>query len=149
MDTSALNKITSIKGMMQKMAPEQISLVRGIVTCEDPLEITAVNDSKLVIPVTRLIVPQWLTDHKYEAHIGVEAYAGSADAEKKDDTPYSRAPSCAHGDCSITPCADHTYKQDWIIIKNHLREGDAVLMLAFNGGKKYYVLDREEGGDEV
>lgn len=53
---------TSLKQMFQSMIPAGSAILQGTVTKADPLEITAENDSKLIISGNQLIVPWHLTD---------------------------------------------------------------------------------------
>ena len=47
---------TSLKQMFQNMIPAGSAILQGTVTKADPLEITAENDSKLIISGNQLIV---------------------------------------------------------------------------------------------
>lgn len=149
MNMDRLQNSTSIKGIIQSLAPEQVRMMLAEVTGTDPLRVQTRNDDKLIIPANLLVVPEWLTDHKYPAYIQTDAYVSSAEpsddearGRKIDTAPFTRDASCAHVDCSISPCSDHQYKAEWVIIQNHLCVGDVVVLLAFAGGKRYYVLDR-------
>ena len=58
---------TSLKQMFQSMIPAGSAILQGTVTKADPLEITAENDSKLIISGNQLIVPWHLTDYTTHA----------------------------------------------------------------------------------
>lgn len=58
---------TSLKQMFQSMIPAGSAVLQGTVTKADPLEITAENDSKLIISGNQLIVPWHLTDYTTHA----------------------------------------------------------------------------------
>lgn len=147
MKSEQVNQAGSIAGLVRAIAGSAggLRILEGEVIQERPdeIKIRAENDAKLIIPESRLIIPQWLTNHKYEAHILTEMYkTGTWTCEKKDDSKYKRDPSCACPDCSITPCTEHYYKQDWIVLKNRLRAGDKVIMLELSQDERFLVLDR-------
>ena len=52
-----------MKGLFQGLIPPGSAILQGTVTKDDPLEITAANDSKLVISGEQLIVPWHLPDY--------------------------------------------------------------------------------------
>lgn len=146
MNVDRLQNSTSLKGILQMLAPEQISMLLGKVASADPLKVQTLNDDKLVIPKNLLVVPEWLTCHKYRAYIQTDAYEASSEPsndeahDKKIDTPpFTCNVACPH---AAHPCAAHQYKSEWIIIQNHLEVDDIVILLSFGGGKKYYILDR-------
>ena len=58
---------TSLKQLFQGMIPVGSTILQGTVTKDDPLEITAVNDSKLIISGNQLVVPWHLTDYTTHA----------------------------------------------------------------------------------
>ena len=146
MNIDRLNNATSIKGMIQQLAPEQIRMMLGEVISDDPLKVQVKNDEKLIIPKNLLVIPEWLTCHKYKAYIQTDAYMPCA--EPSNDEAHDKQIDTAAFVCNVAcpsgahPCAAHQYKASWIIIKNHLRAGDIVILLGFAGGKKYIVLDR-------
>lgn len=139
MNADKIANATSIKSIIQELAPEQIRLMLGTVVSEGPLKVQALNDDKLTIPEDLLIVPQWLTDHIYPIYIETEWY------EKPDPNMEELGPTfddhCIYP-CSGVPAPKHYYKTTKIKINNHLKTGDMVYMLAFSGGKKYLVIDR-------
>lgn len=146
MNIDRLQNSTSVKGIIQSLAPEQIRMLLAEVTSEDPLTVQTLNDDKLVIPKNLLVVPGWLTCHKYPAYIQTDAYAASGEPgdddahdAKIDTAAFTCNVACPHG---AHPCEAHQYKSEWIIIRNHLRTGDVVVLLAFAGGRRYYILDR-------
>ena len=55
---------TSIKSVIQELAPEQIRVIICEVISEPPnIELQACNDEKLRIPRGLIVVPEHLTDH--------------------------------------------------------------------------------------
>lgn len=60
---------TSLKQMIQEMAPIGPGVVEGTVTNVAPLEITLANDAKMILTANSLIVPEHLTDHVIDANI--------------------------------------------------------------------------------
>lgn len=139
MNIDKITQATSIKTIIQELAPEQIRLLVGTVIAKGPLKIQALNDDKLIIREDLIILPQWLSDHVYKAYIETEAYS-EPDPEKEE----LKDPFTCYYPCTSPQQAapKHYYKQTWIKIKNHLEVGDMVQMLAFGGGRKYYVIDR-------
>lgn len=60
---------TSLKGLFQGLIPEAGGVLQGTVLSASPLKIQAVNDDKLVIPSSLLILPKHLTDYTVKAII--------------------------------------------------------------------------------
>ena len=61
---------TSLKEMLTKLLDVRTSkIVRGKVIDDDPLEIQAENDPRLIITENNCFVPKWLTNHKVEIKI--------------------------------------------------------------------------------
>ena len=137
MNIDKISNATSIKSIIQELSPEQIRLLIGEVIEEGPLKIQAKNDDKLIIREELMILPQWLTDHVYEAYVETEAYE-TPDPDKEE---LGSDFKCTYP-CTGSNAPKHYYKQSWIKIKNHLEVGDTVQMLAFGGGRKYYIIDR-------
>lgn len=75
---------TSLKQMFQSMIPAGSAILQGTVTKADPLEITAENDSKLIISGNQLIVPWHLTDYTTHADymMGIRASCGMKPTRK-------------------------------------------------------------------
>ena len=72
---------TSLKQLFQGMIPVGSTILQGTVTKDDPLEITAVNDSKLIISGNQLVVPWHLTDYTTHAD-----YTMGDKGELRDET---------------------------------------------------------------
>lgn len=121
---------TSIRGMFVEIGKTNASTVlQGTVISTEPLKIQIANDSKLVISELVTVVPWHLTDYETTADIECDAAATI--------------------DSTTTVSAGHTHKLDSfkvinakITIHNALKKGDILDILALNGGKKYYILDR-------
>lgn len=71
----------SLKELFQGLIPPGSAILQGTVTKDDPLEITAANDSKLVISGEQLIVPWHLTDYTTHAD-----YTMGDKGELRDET---------------------------------------------------------------
>lgn len=121
---------TSIHGAIVKMGKSTApALLQGTVIATDPLKIQIANDSKLVISELITVIPWHLTDYETEV-----------DIEWKGETSV---------DSNTTTEAGHAHKlEDFniykakITVRNALKVGDILDILALNGGKKYYILDR-------
>lgn len=60
---------TGLKQMIQNMAPNVPGITEGTVTNVAPLEITLINDAKMILSANSLIVPEHLTDHVINVNI--------------------------------------------------------------------------------
>lgn len=128
---------TGLKALIQGMAPEQVRLIECKVTAPLPdIELEATNDDKLKIKSSLIVVPQWLTDQVYPCYIETEAYTSKN--TKVGEGPFIHDVCAASGHT----CPSHYYKTAWICMHNHLEVDDLVYVLAFNGGRSYYILDR-------
>nr|DAU59625.1 MAG TPA: Protein of unknown function (DUF2577) [Caudoviricetes sp.] len=147
---------TGLKELIQSLMPDMPGIVEGKVTGISPLKITLVNDLKMVLSANSLVVPRHLTD-----------YTISADLRKKDGVLLSRTKnddgehehSGGNHDGHVSGDGEHTHEggehihtlstfellNGQITVHNALKIGDIVYLLPFNGGKKYYVLDRKGG----
>lgn len=54
---------TGLKQLFQSLCPEASSIVEGIVTRVSPLQVTLVNDAKMILSIHSLVLPQHLTDY--------------------------------------------------------------------------------------
>lgn len=54
---------TGLKQLFQSLCPQASNLIEGIVTCVSPLQVTLVNDAKMVLGIHSLVLPQHLTDY--------------------------------------------------------------------------------------
>lgn len=145
MDSERINQADSVAGLIKALAGTctELRFLKGTVISEKPLKIKAENDDKLILQGVRLIIPEWLTDHKYPAYIETDGYETSPMTEVEDSTPFvhQTCATCGH------KCPEHQYKKDWIIIKNHLKEGDKVIMLEAARSEVFLVIDREGDRD--
>lgn len=133
---------TSLKQIIQSMLPDGAAVVEGTVTNANPLEITLTNDAKMILSANSLIVPEHLTNHEMEADIMVEdgaLYAPTGAEDEKGE----------HEHLGIAKSGKHTHELKGfqltggkIILHTGLKAGEIVYLLAYNNGKKYYVLDR-------
>lgn len=70
---------TSIKQMFQKMAGEKTAIVQGVVTSENPLIISLVNDNLMNIPSSLLVVPEHLTNRRINVKVTMSNVSGKTD----------------------------------------------------------------------
>ena len=153
---SAIRDFTSLKGMLQGLAPDAGGVLQGKVTSADPLKIQVANDDKLELSGNNLVVPRHLTD--YDAKIDIQLGGGTIDSKTKKDGAHPHGTSGTHGGHTGGSGAhEHpdtegahvnfleTFNVSGATIKvyNALNVGDVVYLLSYNEGKKYYVLDRE------
>lgn len=111
---------TSLKQLLQGIQVKDMTLLQGKVIQESPLKIQAVNDEKLIITKEIAIVPRHLTDYTATCDVWLGS-TGTIDSITQTDGKHS------HGG---------------VTIYNALKAGEMVHLLAFDSGKKYYVLDR-------
>lgn len=140
---------TSLKQLFQGMIPVGSTILQGTVTKDDPLEITAVNDSKLIISGNQLVVPWHLTDYTTHAD-----YTMGDKGELRDETYTKMDGGHIHNDSRGDPTTNvkhkhyleklNAYKMT-LKVYNHLQKDDIVYLLSLNNGKVYYVLDRVAG----
>lgn len=103
---------TSLKGLFQSLIPDAEGIFQATVISVSPLKVQAINDAKLIIPESLLIVPpRFSDDYVFEAEFATPSYS-----------------------TDFVPCK--------MIIKNALKVGDKVHLYSFDKGNKYYVLDR-------
>ena len=145
----------SLKELFQGLMPPGSAILQGTVTKDDPLEITAANDSKLVISGEQLIVPWHLTDYTTHAD-----YTMGDKGDLRDETYTKMDGGHQHVDSrgGSTTIVKHkliltkkdceeklnAYKMT-LKVYNHLQKDDLVYLLSINNGKLYYVLDRVAG----
>lgn len=134
---------TSLKQMFQEMMPEGAGVVEGTVTRESPLQITLTNDAKMVLSQNSLILPDWLTDAERTIDIMLNDGNIYADTSLKEDDGSHQHDELTNKDGSHQhSLRDFNIHGATMVIYNHLKMGDIVLLLSFNGGKQYYILDR-------
>lgn len=108
-----MSEMTSIKQLIQGMQRDSIDIITGTVKSVMPLQIGLTNDQKMIINANMVTVPQYL-----------KAYTQNADLEFDwPDLP-------AHASVKIR-------------YDNSLKVNDSVVMLSYNYGKNYFILDRE------
>lgn len=110
---------TSIRQLIAQIsqgAQQSAEVVQGTVTNASPLKITLLNDAKIVLSSTDLIVPKHLTTYTVFADIT--------------------------GGTVTNTVLSHNHNNVTLTINNSLKAGDKVHMLVFNNGKKYFVLDK-------
>lgn len=130
---------TSIKQMMQKMAPDGAGIVEGTVTNASPLEITLTNDAKMILSANSLIIPEHLTDHEIEADIMMDEGVLYAPTETDGEHEH---PGIGKSGKHVHELKGFQLTGGKIILHTGLKAGEIVYLLSYNNGKKYYVLDR-------
>lgn len=148
---------TSIKGLFQGLIPDACGVIQGTVTSVSPLSIRVVNDEKLTLNASILIVPKHLTD--YTATVDIVQGKGSVNSKTATDgghthkyngnTENGGEPDHNHGYKGTTEEAKHSHSlasfniyKATMTVYNALKVGEKVHLLSFDNGKKYYVLDR-------
>ena len=102
----------SLKGLFQSLIPESEGIFQATVISVSPLKVQAINDAKLIIPETLLIVPpRFSANCTFEVSLAIPSYS----------TDYTN--------CKMT-------------FNNALKVGEKVHLLSFDKGNKYYILDR-------
>ena len=134
---------TSLKGIFQEMVPPGATVLQGKVIATGPLKIQITNDDKLVIGESITIVPWLLTDYTTTVDISIgngsisgqtAAVGGHTHSTPDGDT--GSAGGHSHGIVNVT------HSGVTMTVHNALKVGDTVHVLAFDDGKKYFVLDR-------
>lgn len=119
----------SIKAAFQGLIPDGAAVQQAIVIKKTPLEIKMENDDKLILKENLLIVPRHLTEYKTKIDLKI------ADEGNVTGTAIG-----SEGTSQINTFELIKYE---MTVYNQLELGDIVYVLSFNGGKKYYILDRE------
>ena len=117
-----------MKELFQGMKPPGSAILQGTVTKDDPLEITAVNDSKLIISGNQLVVPWHLTDYTTHAD-----YPMGDKGELRDETYTKMDGGHIHNDSRGGPTTNvkhkhyleklNAYKMT-LKVYNHLQKDD-------------------------
>ena len=97
-----------------------------VISAPPNLKVKVKNNSKLAIPKELLVVPQKLTDYTLQCFINVDSLEASSS-------------SITLGAVSLNNI--NTAGAD-ITIKNSLKIGDKVMLVSFEGGQRFYILDR-------
>ena len=139
------NQQTSLKGILQGMAPKEIAIVEGVVVKASPVAIQLTNNPKMVASGQNLIVPRHLTD--YRSRISIDQCSSpmltSKTATEKPHT-HSNPEGGRTGEGEAHSHTLDSFKIGLVgcTIHNALAVGDKVSMLSLENGKQYYVLDR-------
>lgn len=148
---------TSIKGLFQGLIPDACGVIQGSVTSVSPLAIRVVNDDKLTLNASILIVPKHLTNYTATVDIvqgrgtvnGATAKDGGHAHDYSGNTDDGGEPSHGHGYDGTTEQTKHSHNlasfniyKATMTVYNALKVGEKVHLLSFDNGKKYYVLDR-------
>lgn len=147
------NTPTSIKGMLQALQGKGAGVLQGTVTQANPLKIQVDGDDKLLLTAPILVVPRHLSD--YTTACDIHLNDGAIDSVTRNDGAHDHGPSGGHSQYSGSGIHSHTSEGPHIHhqatfnitgatikVHNALKLGEKVHLLAFNDGKKYYVLDR-------
>lgn len=123
---------TSIKQFIQGMQVKDMELHEGVVVSPDPLQIKLVNNEKMVLDKDILVVPEHLTDHSIEVSLQV----GSDKATLDLDTQALPENYTGYFMKNLN------LPKGILTLKNHLVKDEKVMLLSYNNGKMYYILDR-------
>lgn len=129
----------SIKQLIQQItATEDGSVIEAKVIGVGPLKVQATNDAKLILNEASLVVPRHLTDYTTTATYTLGK--GSIDSITEGDGSHGGHVSGdgKHNHHLVT----YTLTKGTITVHNALKIGEVVYLLRYNGGKKYYILDR-------
>ena len=105
-----------------------MGVITGVVTSENPLAIQADGDDKLLLNHRIIEVPRHLTDHD----VTVDISGGTVTGE----TAAGGDPSHTHGLAKLSD------GKATMRVYGALKRGEAVYLLSYNHGKKYFVLGR-------
>ena len=132
----------SIKSLIQSFTrSEDGSVFEAKVIAVDPLKVQASNDDKLILNAGSLVVPRHLTD--YTTQMTYTLAGGTLDSETCNDGAHG---GHLGGDgAHINHLRTFTLTKGTMTVYNALKVGETVYLLRYNGGKKYYILDRKEG----
>jgi len=97
-----------------------VGVMEGDVVSAPPnLKIKLKNNSKLVIPKELLVVPEHLTTHSKICDI-----------------------SCSNVSTSLENFSNFNANGASVTFKNALKSGDKVMLISFEGGQRFYIMDR-------
>ncbi len=122
--------MNSLREAIKRMVERNTELLQGIVISESPLKIQAVNDSKLIITDISAIIPRHLTD--YETAVNLEKNVGTPVLDVIIGENISLD---THENGKV-------YQQLKFKVRNSLKKGEKVHILAVQNGKKYFILGR-------
>ena len=144
---------SSLKGLFQGLVTKDCELLVATVISITPIRLQIANDEKLIVGPASVIVPKHLTD--YEINMTIKLADGTIDSITEGDGTHSHSGG-SHGG-HISGSGSHTHSGDGthlhhlvtfvldggtILLRDGLKVGDRVHVLALNGGKLYYILDR-------
>lgn len=121
---------TSLKQLIQDMAPNDITIIIGTVISEAPFKIETANDDKMVVSENVLTIPPHLSSYTVQADITGGNITGES------NTSGAGISSHSHDISSLS------FKSTNLVIHNSLKKGDKVYMLVLNNKKSYYILDK-------
>lgn len=124
-------KATSLKQLFQQMIPETIGLTVGLVIKTDPIIIQVINNPKMILSGSNLVIPKHLSNYKTQISFDNPNIKNLVKPYSLDDVPGA--------DYKLT-FQEPTINE--VTIYNALKKGEKVYLLRFNGGELYYVLDR-------
>ncbi len=143
----------SLKGLFQGLSTKDCELLVGTILSVSPIRLQIENDEKLIVGPASVIVPKHLTD--YEINMTIQLAGGTINSVTEGDGNHSHSGG-SHGG-HISGSGTHTHSGDGthphhlvtftldggtILLRDGLKIGDRVHVLALNGGKLYYILDR-------
>lgn len=139
---SGLVEIIKLAASEANEAGKPINLVYGTVLTEEP-KLSIKITEQITLNDKQLIVPERLTDHVIEMTVD---HFTENDAFMNG----SHTHSCPDGGTdggNLNTTHKHAYKgrKKWLW-HNKLLTGQKVILLRVQGGQKYFVLDRMEGG---
>lgn len=161
-DIEAQNFINAIKKMMNQNKPN--TMIYGIVKTVDPLSIDIGNG--IILPKEFLFLGQMCRPHKVKIphthEYNGETENSSATSIATDPTLTQKGDLSYSGQGTLTEVSGHKHDikeqvtedvhkegtdyEDYVIIEIEpaLKQGDTVLMFAFNDYQKFYVAERIE-----
>jgi len=148
---------TSLKELLQGIAPEAMTIIQGKVISSSPLEIQALNDDKHIINKNLICLPRHLSTYKTTVDIALGSGTINSVTRSGQGT-HPHGSSGEHGG-HVSGDGSHSHPDSEgshvhnvatfniagasMTVYNGLKVGDIVYILSFNHGKKYYILDRE------
>lgn len=140
-----MSQQTSLKGLLQGMQTGSMEILEGVVISIEPLQIKLVNNEKMILDSDITTVPRHLTDYKTKISIPL-ASGEQLVAPTTEENEHSH--SCPEGGTSSIGAHKHSLVSLQVIkteatIHNGLKKDDVVVLLGYNNGKSYYILDRK------
>lgn len=140
-----MERKTGITQALGDMYGSGFNVVEGIVLSPKPLQIKLVNNEKMVLDSDITTIPRHLTDYKTKITIPLASGAQLV-APTTEENAHSH--SCPDGGTSTVGAHKHSLVslkvvETEVIIHNGLKKDDVVVLLGYNNGKSYYILDRK------